>query len=181
MDGWLGRTLRVPNSIPQCAVYLFIEVETTGLQGGGRGQLYGSNPGVSVHGFHTTTHPNIPMTSIQLTNTLGNSHIWCSNIIHSPNICDKTVLFDIPWNYSGQTNPHILKEIQHLWSQLSTVNHCPRWCAYSSSQKLVWKLEIVDQWSTRIPLNPDHRNSNDPCDLDLWPIDLEMVCDTSWC
>ena len=26
---------------------------------------------------------------------------------------------------------------------------------------------------------PHHRNFNDPCDLDLWPIDLEMVLDTS--
>ena len=35
-------------------------------------------------------------------------------------------------------------------------------------------LPIVDQWSTMVSL-PDCKNSNEPCDLDLWPIELEMI------
>ena len=41
------------------------------------------------------------------------------------------------------------------------------------------KPEIVDQWSTRIPLAPTEKKVNDLYDLDLWPIDLEIVHDTS--
>ena len=36
-----------------------------------------------------------------------------------------------------------------------------------------WVIYQIYQWKTKAP-RPHHKNSNDPCDLDL-----EMVCDTS--
>ena len=44
------------------------------------------------------------------------------------------------------------------------------------NSRLLNELEIVDEWS-RIP-HFHHKKINDPCDLDLWLIDLEMVCGT---
>ena len=41
--------------------------------------------------------------------------------------------------------------------------------------KIKLNLEIVDKWSTRIQTT---KIFNDLCDLDLWPIDREMICDS---
>ena len=49
--------------------------------------------------------------------------------------------------------------------------------SHSMAQVPQCKLEIVDPWTTRIP-HTGLQNSNKPCDLDLWPIDMEMILDT---
>ena len=47
----------------------------------------------------------------------------------------------------------------------------------SPSGLFPYQLEIVDHWSTT--LFPSHKSLDDLCDLDFWPIDMEMVCNTS--
>ena len=52
------------------------------------------------------------------------------------------------------------------------MSNIPRPVLYSVT---LYKLEIVDRWSTRIPRQIVAEHGADTCDLDLWPIDLEMV------